>query len=87
MLAKERPGAVLVRGDTTTDFAGTLAAFYERIPVGHLEAGLRTYDLAAPWPEEGNRWLIDRLARWCWARLPATGRISSAMESLRTASP
>ena len=67
VLQEERPWAVLVQGDTTTAFAGALAAFYEGIPIGHVEAGLRTYDLAAPWPEEGNRRLIDPLARWCWA--------------------
>ena len=48
MLPEERPGAVLGQGDNTTAFAGNLAAFYERVPVGHPEAGLRTYDLAAP---------------------------------------
>jgi UDP-N-acetylglucosamine 2-epimerase (non-hydrolysing) len=62
LLETERPDAVLVQGDTTTTFAGALAAFYQRVPVVHLEAGLRTGDLAAPYPEEANRQLTGRLA-------------------------
>jgi UDP-N-acetylglucosamine 2-epimerase len=62
-----RPDAVLVHGDTATCLFATLAAFYERIPVGHVEAGLRTYDFDAPWPEEMNRRLADPLCRWCFA--------------------
>jgi len=58
----ERPDLVLVQGDTTTVFCATLAAFYHRIPVGHVEAGLRTHDLYSPWPEEANRVLTSRLA-------------------------
>lgn len=61
-LAAERPELVLVQGDTTTVFCATLACFYRRIPVGHVEAGLRTGDLSAPWPEEANRVLTTRLA-------------------------
>lgn len=57
-----RPDLVLVHGDTSTTFAGALAAFYARIPVGHVEAGLRTYDKFAPYPEEMNRQLTSRLA-------------------------
>lgn len=57
-----RPDLVLVQGDTTTTLCGALAAFYRRIPVGHVEAGLRTWNMAAPWPEEGNRVLTSRLA-------------------------
>jgi UDP-N-acetylglucosamine 2-epimerase (non-hydrolysing) len=56
------PDLVLVQGDTTTVFCATLAAFYRGIPVGHVEAGLRTGDLRAPWPEEANRVLTTRLA-------------------------
>jgi UDP-N-acetylglucosamine 2-epimerase (non-hydrolysing) len=59
--------ACLVHGDTTTALAGALAAFYARIPIGHVEAGLRTYDFDRPWPEEMNRRLIDPLCRWCFA--------------------
>ena len=55
---QEKPGLVLVHGDTTTTFAAALAAFYARIPVGHVEAGLRTYDRWSPWPEEMNLSLI-----------------------------
>jgi UDP-N-acetylglucosamine 2-epimerase (non-hydrolysing) len=61
-LAQERPDLVLVQGDTTSVFCATLAAFYRRIPVGHVEAGLRTWNLQAPWPEEANRVLTSRLA-------------------------
>lgn len=62
VLAAEQPHLVVVQGDTTTSFAAALAAFYRRIPVAHVEAGLRTGDLAAPFPEEGNRLLTARLA-------------------------
>ncbi len=58
----ERPDFVLVQGDTTTVFAASLVAFYHRIPVGHVEAGLRTGNLYAPWPEEANRVLTTRLS-------------------------
>lgn len=67
VLRDRRPAAVLVQGDTTTVLGATLAAFYERVPVGHVEAGLRTYDYNAPWPEEMNRRLADPLSRWCFA--------------------
>ena len=53
---------MLVHGDTSTTFAATLAAFYQRIPVGHVEAGLRTGNLYSPWPEEANRKLTGTLA-------------------------
>ena len=66
-LADLRPDVVLVHGDTTTCLASALAAFYEGIPIGHVEAGLRTHDLSAPWPEEMNRRLTDPLCRWCFA--------------------
>jgi UDP-N-acetylglucosamine 2-epimerase len=66
-LAAHQPAAVLVQGDTTTAFAAALAAFYARVPVGHVEAGLRTYDFSAPWPEEMNRRLADPVSRWCFA--------------------
>lgn len=62
LLDRRRPAAVLVQGDTSTALAGALAAFWRRIPVVHLEAGLRTGDLTAPFPEEANRQLIARLA-------------------------
>jgi UDP-N-acetylglucosamine 2-epimerase (non-hydrolysing) len=60
-LARSKPDLVLVQGDTTTTFCATLTAFYHHIPVGHVEAGLRTGDLQAPWPEEANRVLTTRL--------------------------
>ena len=61
------PDLVLVHGDTTTTIAASLAAFYQRIPVGHVEAGLRTGDLSSPWPEEANRTLTGRLAMYHFA--------------------
>lgn len=62
VLESFRPDIVLVHGDTTTTVAASLAAFYQRIPVGHIEAGLRTGDLYSPWPEEANRTLTGHLA-------------------------
>ena len=59
IIVKEKPDIILVHGDTTTSFAAGLAAFYWNIPVGHVEAGLRTYDLQAPYPEEFNRQVVD----------------------------
>jgi len=64
---KNRPAAVLAQGDTTTTMASALACFYHGIPFGHIEAGLRTGDLAAPFPEEFNRRLAGMLARWHFA--------------------
>lgn len=62
VLEGEKPDMVLVHGDTTTSFVVALAAFYQKIPVGHVEAGLRTYDKYAPYPEEMNRMLTGRIA-------------------------
>lgn len=59
-----RPNAILVQGDTTTVLAASIAATYARVPVGHVEAGLRTYDMDHPFPEEMNRRLVSPLARW-----------------------
>ncbi|AUX74192.1 non-hydrolyzing UDP-N-acetylglucosamine 2-epimerase [Erwinia pyrifoliae] len=66
------PDVVLVHGDTTTTLAASLAAFYHRIPVGHVEAGLRTGDLWSPWPEEANRTLTGRLASYHFAPTAST---------------
>lgn len=63
----ERPDVVLVHGDTTTSFAAALASFYLHIPVGHVEAGLRTRDLFSPWPEEFNRQTVDIISQWYFA--------------------
>ena len=62
VLEQARPDMILVHGDTSTTFAGALAAFYHQIPVGHVEAGLRTYDKYSPFPEEMNRLLVSSLA-------------------------
>ncbi|MEN6307436.1 MAG: UDP-N-acetylglucosamine 2-epimerase (non-hydrolyzing) [Anaerohalosphaeraceae bacterium] len=67
VLSSMKPDAILVHGDTATCLFSALAAFYERIPIGHVEAGLRTYDFDAPWPEEMNRRLVDPICRWCFA--------------------
>lgn len=67
VLKKVNPDVVLVHGDTTTSTAAALAAFYQQIPVGHVEAGLRTYNIYAPWPEEMNRQLTGRIATYNFA--------------------
>ncbi len=66
-LARERPDLALVQGDTTTAFAGALAAFYARVEVGHVEAGLRTYDMDRPWPEEFDRRAVSLMSRYHFA--------------------
>lgn len=65
-----RPDIVLVHGDTTTSMAAALAAFYAQIPVGHIEAGLRTHNIYSPWPEEMNRQLTGRIATYHFAPTP-----------------
>lgn len=65
-----RPDVVLVHGDTTTSMAGALAAFYAQIPVGHVEAGLRTHNIYSPWPEEMNRQITGRIATWNFSPTP-----------------
>lgn len=67
VLIKERPDVVLVHGDTTTAMAAALAATYQQIPIGHVEAGLRTYNIHSPFPEEINRQIIDRVADYLFA--------------------
>lgn len=69
-LDEVRPDVVLVHGDTTSAFAAALACFYRQIPVGHVEAGLRTYDLASPYPEEFNRQAVGLVARYHFAPTP-----------------
>jgi UDP-N-acetylglucosamine 2-epimerase (non-hydrolysing) len=67
ILARNRPNIVLVHGDTTTSMATALASFYQKIDVGHVEAGLRTYNKYSPWPEEINRQITGRLAKYHFA--------------------
>ena len=67
VLLSEKPDAVLVQGDTTTVMTVALACFYHRIPIGHVEAGLRTWDIQNPFPEEANRVIAGKLARWHFA--------------------
>lgn len=67
VLQAEKPDVVLVQGDTTTVMTVALACFYHRIPIGHVEAGLRTWDMQNPFPEEANRVIAGKLARWHFA--------------------
>ncbi|MDM8252787.1 UDP-N-acetylglucosamine 2-epimerase (non-hydrolyzing) [Phocaeicola barnesiae] len=70
VLKEAKPDVVLVHGDTTTSTAAALAAFYQQIPVGHVEAGLRTYNIYSPWPEEMNRQITGRIATYHFAPTP-----------------
>lgn len=70
VLRNVKPDVVLVHGDTTTSMAAALAAFYQQIPVGHVEAGLRTHNIYSPWPEEINRQLTGRIATYHFAPTP-----------------
>ena len=70
VLKECQPEVVLVHGDTTTSTAAALAAFYQQIPVGHVEAGLRTHNIYSPWPEEMNRQLTGRIATYHFAPTP-----------------
>lgn len=70
VLKEAQPDVVLVHGDTTTSTAAALAAFYQQIPVGHVEAGLRTHDIYSPWPEEMNRQITGRIATYHFAPTP-----------------
>lgn len=70
VLEKVKPNIVLVHGDTTTSTAAALAAFYQHIPVGHVEAGLRTQNIYSPWPEEINRQITGRIATYNFAPTP-----------------
>ena len=72
ILEKERPDVVLVHGDTTSSFAAALACFYLQIPVGHVEAGLRTHDIYSPWPEEFNRQAVDIVSEYYFAPTEAS---------------
>ncbi|MDE6340232.1 MAG: UDP-N-acetylglucosamine 2-epimerase (non-hydrolyzing), partial [Muribaculaceae bacterium] len=70
VLKEAQPDVVLVHGDTTTSTAAALAAFYQQIPVGHVEAGLRTHNIYSPWPEEMNRQITGRIAEYNFAPTP-----------------
>ena len=70
VLKEAQPDVVLVHGDTTTSTASALAAFYQQIPVGHVEAGLRTHNIYSPWPEEMNRQITGRIAAYNFAPTP-----------------
>ena len=73
VLKEAKPDVVLVHGDTTTSTAAALAAFYQQIPVGHVEAGLRTHNIYSPWPEEMNRQITGRIATYNFAPTPLSG--------------
>ena len=77
-----RPDVVLVHGDTTTSTAGALAAFYAQIPVGHVEAGLRTHNLMSPWPEEMNRQVTGRIATYNFSPTPLSASNLKAENAL-----
>lgn len=77
-----RPDVVLVHGDTTTSTAGALAAFYAQIPVGHVEAGLRTHNLMSPWPEEMNRQVTGRIATYNFSPTPLSEKNLKAESAL-----
>jgi UDP-N-acetylglucosamine 2-epimerase (non-hydrolysing) len=70
VLKEAKPDVVLVHGDTTTSMAAALASFYQQIPVGHVEAGLRTHNIYSPWPEEMNRQITGRIASYDFAPTP-----------------
>ncbi len=72
VLKQQKPDAVLVHGDTTTAYATATAAFYAGIPVGHVEAGLRTHDIHSPFPEEFNRQVVTKIATWHFAPTPSS---------------
>ncbi len=74
VLREAQPDIVLVHGDTTTSTAAALAAFYQQIPVGHVEAGLRTHNIYSPWPEEMNRQITGRIATYNFAPTPLSER-------------
>ena len=74
VLKETQPDVVLVHGDTTTSTAAALAAFYQQIPVGHVEAGLRTHNIYSPWPEEMNRQITGRIAAYNFAPTPLSER-------------
>ena len=74
VLKEVQPDVVLVHGDTTTSTAAALAAFYQQIPVGHVEAGLRTHNIYSPWPEEMNRQITGRIAAYNFAPTPLSER-------------
>ena len=83
VLGSEQPDIVLVHGDTTTTFAAALACFYVGIRVGHVEAGLRTYDIHSPYPEEFNRQAVDIVSEFCFAPTE-TARINLLREGKRS---
>lgn len=72
VMREHRPDALLVHGDTTTSLATAMAGFYQGVPVGHVEAGLRTHDIYAPYPEEFNRQVTGRVTRWHFAPTPCS---------------
>ena len=74
VLKEVQPDVVLVHGDTTTSMATALAAFYQQIPVGHVEAGLRTHNIYSPWPEEMNRLITSRIATYHFSPTPLSRR-------------
>ena len=83
VLMETQPDVVLVHGDTTTSTAAALAAFYQQIPVGHVEAGLRTHNIYSPWPEEMNRQITGRIATYNFAPTPLTKHLMNRLAHVR----
>ena len=83
MLEQVRPDRLLVHGDTTTTMAATLCGYYQKIPVGHVEAGLRTGNIYAPWPEEINRRITDVIADRLYAPTADSRRTISCARMCR----
>ncbi|WP_439540985.1 non-hydrolyzing UDP-N-acetylglucosamine 2-epimerase, partial [Sphingomonas sp.] len=81
VILAEKPDCILVHGDTTTAMAAAVAAFHRRVPIGHVEAGLRTRDLSQPWPEEFNRRVVDVVAGLLFAPT-ATAKANLEAESV-----
>lgn len=84
VLCAERPDVVLMQGDTTTVMSASLACFYRQIPFGHVEAGLRTWNVHSPFPEEANRMIVGRLAKWHFAPT-SESRINLLREGIQDA--
>ena len=83
VLKEAQPDVVLVHGDTTTSTAAALAAFYQQIPVGHVEAGLRTHNIYSPWPEEMNRQLTGRIATYHFAPTPLAYKLNKQGDNIQ----
>ena len=88
VFARTNPDTVIVQGDTSTAFAAGLSAFFHKIRIAHVEAGLRTHDIRSPWPEEGNRALLSRIADFHFApTIEARPTLSARTSAAKSSSP